>query len=867
LAKGHRLSTLERNIAHGKRRPGDKAVRNVRGDKMKKLLPTILAILGSASANAYTTTVTITSDSPITVDVSGTTPPSPDVTTTSLWKPTDTPKMLDEGDATAGVYGVQFTPQAAGNATGCKFYKAAANTGTHVCTLWSNSGAQLATVPFAGETASGWQTQNFVSPVALTANTQYVIGVYDPVGHYSSDVSYFISPYTSDVDGQLVAPATRSTTNGNGNGVYVYTNTATTFPTSTYNASNYWTDVVFQYTGGPPPVSPSTIAGAGLSTSTYTSGITSGAPIGAVNVTMNPASPAFSGTLSLTGTNAANFALSSPTLPANLVANGSTPTCTSSTPQSLSLVATQSGATGSPYTQPVTVTCQPASSGGGGGSASSVPFTALHTYYLSPTGKDSNNGTSAATPWLTPNHPVVCGDVIIAAAGAYTTQFNHNGNHNPGNFGTVSGCPSTTGGIDGKGGIWFATLLCAGPNLGACTANNSGAWAFNVSTNNWAVEGFVHNGSGGNSSCIGGSCGFVADGLLAKVHHVAFINDIAYNTGIGYSGLDNGGDHDVPGVTGHDYWATIGSLAQNAEQDKICTTQLGSAGPAIFDTLPGTHWIAYGNFSFAIPNNGCPYDQESYMSDTWDAHGYTQQTVFLNNVGWSAWRYGLQILTGGYNSATGLHYFVINNTLFNSNLVGACCNGEIQVQNESASAPFEILEDNIVQATNTNCGLLVGGNPSYAPGSLANIKLGIAGHENIAYAPSGTAICYYNGFPTGASPPANITTNPLFGNTVDLLSNRSGVPNCAAFTNVTACMGWNANTSTLTTPSAISDLTPSCTQCTGKGYQKPSVNCGPVNAPDGTVLYPAWLKGIVYLHWNGSSITENNDLVTKPCGL
>ena len=47
-----------------------------------------------------------------------------------------------------------------------------------------------------------------------------------------------------------------------------------------------------------------------------------------------------------------------------------------------------------------------------------VAFTALHTYFMSPTGSDSNNGLTAATAWATPNHAVNCGDVIIAAAGS-----------------------------------------------------------------------------------------------------------------------------------------------------------------------------------------------------------------------------------------------------------------------------------------------------------------------------------------------------------------------------------------------------------------------------------------------------------------
>ena len=75
------------------------------------------------------------------------------------------------------------------------------------------------------------------------------------------------------------------------------------------------------------------------------------------------------------------------------------------------------------------------------------------------------------------------------------------------------------------------------------------------------------------------------------------------------------------------------------------------------------------------------------------------------------------------------------------------------------------------------------------------------------------------------------------------------------------CMGWNANTNTLTTPSVISDLVPTASGTSGKGYQKPSTTCA-ANAD-----YPTWLKGIVYLQWNGSSLTENGDLVTKPCNM
>ncbi len=88
-----------------------------------------------------------------------------------------------------------------------------------------------------------------------------------------------------------------------------------------------------------------------------------------------------------------------------------------------------------------------------------------------------------------------------------------------------------------------------------------------------------------------------------------------------------------------------------------------------------------------------------------------------------------------------------------------------------------------------------------------------------------------------------------------------GAPNCTGFAMVTQCMGWKAATSTLTTPSVISDLVPTNPDAIGKGYQLPSTTCA-ANSD-----YPTWLKGVVVLQWNGTSITENAGLVSKPCGM
>jgi hypothetical protein len=147
------------------------------------------------------------------------------------------PTNVDSGDASAITLGLKFTASANGSITGIRFYKAAANTGTHVGTLWSATGALLATATFTGETVSGWQQVYFSSPVAVTANTTYVASVYDPVGHYSSSPGAFSAAV---INGPLSSVANSTS----GNGVYNY-GAGNIFPTSSFNATNYWIDVFY----------------------------------------------------------------------------------------------------------------------------------------------------------------------------------------------------------------------------------------------------------------------------------------------------------------------------------------------------------------------------------------------------------------------------------------------------------------------------------------------------------------------------------------------------------------------------------------------------------------------------------------------
>jgi hypothetical protein len=60
--------------------------------------------------------------------------------------------------------------------TAIRFYKASAESGTHVGTLWDATGHMLAQVTFTNETASGWQTATLSTPVDLAANADYYVG-------------------------------------------------------------------------------------------------------------------------------------------------------------------------------------------------------------------------------------------------------------------------------------------------------------------------------------------------------------------------------------------------------------------------------------------------------------------------------------------------------------------------------------------------------------------------------------------------------------------------------------------------------------------------------------------------------------------
>ncbi|WP_460993445.1 DUF4082 domain-containing protein [Sinomonas soli] len=221
------------------------------------------AVAGSVSYSSSTTTATFTPAAALgtsvqyTATVSGATNATGQIMSPYSWSFTTipnyscpcsvfaggaTPAVANSGDISGVEVGMKFQASTSGQITGVRFYKGNQNNGTHIGNLWTSSGAKLATVTFVNESASGWQQAYFASPVAVSANTTYVISYYAPTGNYA---------YTSNgfATAQGSAPITGLASGSDGgNGVYTY-GSSSAFPASTYNSTNYWVDAV--YSAGP----------------------------------------------------------------------------------------------------------------------------------------------------------------------------------------------------------------------------------------------------------------------------------------------------------------------------------------------------------------------------------------------------------------------------------------------------------------------------------------------------------------------------------------------------------------------------------------------------------------------------------------
>jgi hypothetical protein len=183
------------------------------------------------------------------------------------------PRVATDPDRARVELGVRFRSTVAGVIDGIRYYKSATNVGPHTGTLWDGTGRKLATLRFDSESATGWQSATFDTPVRISAGRTYVASYLAPHGQYAADVG--------GLGNRVSSGALRVDVSG---GVYRY---GGGYPNRVYANSNYYVDVLFRPSGS--PSTPATSAPTPTRTTTPTPSMT---PTPSATPTTEPTKPA-----------------------------------------------------------------------------------------------------------------------------------------------------------------------------------------------------------------------------------------------------------------------------------------------------------------------------------------------------------------------------------------------------------------------------------------------------------------------------------------------------------------------------------------------------------------------------------------------
>lgn len=143
-----------------------------------------------------------------------------------------TPATLEVSDGVPYELGMKFRSAKSGQITAIRFWKTANDTGGNAGTIWSAAGVPLATVTFSGMTSSGWQQQALATPLAIQANTTYVV---------SARTSSYFAMTGSGLASAIVNADLSSVADG-ANGVF---GNPGAMPASSWFNGNYFRDIVF----------------------------------------------------------------------------------------------------------------------------------------------------------------------------------------------------------------------------------------------------------------------------------------------------------------------------------------------------------------------------------------------------------------------------------------------------------------------------------------------------------------------------------------------------------------------------------------------------------------------------------------------
>ncbi|MEV6343174.1 DUF4082 domain-containing protein [Actinoplanes sp. NPDC051851] len=169
---------------------------------------------------------------------------SGDPDTYSFFAKTDISRVGVDPEGQQVELGLTFTSSKPGTLTAVRFLKVKGDPGPHRVTVWSSRGQAIATATSVKETSADWQEVALAAPVGIEAGQEYTVS-YNTT-RYRATESFFAKSRT------VKAGPLRTV----GGGVFAYGQG--TFPTASFNYSNYWVDVVVKPTSGTTPAQSAT---------------------------------------------------------------------------------------------------------------------------------------------------------------------------------------------------------------------------------------------------------------------------------------------------------------------------------------------------------------------------------------------------------------------------------------------------------------------------------------------------------------------------------------------------------------------------------------------------------------------------------
>jgi len=272
-------------------------------------------------------------------------------------------------------------------------------------------------------------------------------------------------------------------------------------------------------------------------------------------------------------------------------------------------------------------------------------YTCSAQYFVSPTGSDSNGGTSMSDALRTLGAATKLslkgGDCVTVADGTYDETV----------LVSSSGAADTCTGY-----VVFRSASQGGAKVVSTDPYNG----FMVNANYVVVDGFDLEDTSTGSAFTAGT-NTLSGGKVIVYHHIAAVRNIAHDSG--GAGL---------GALHADYVRFEG----NTVHDNSSRSDYGDSGIDLWemqgsDTLPGFHIVIRNNLSYSNVESGIPtnlqtdgegiiLDSFDYADPTYGTTPYAQETLVENNVVWRNGGRGIEAAGAQPTS----HVTIRNNTLF-----------------------------------------------------------------------------------------------------------------------------------------------------------------------------------------------------------